>query len=142
MPGGPFAPCGGPNDEDSIPAARQGAAGISRKGPVEKGLLFTYAMTYGGAVVGLFRPFAGLLIYVCFAIIKPEALWYWSVPEGNYSRIIAIVLLVGWVVQGCGAWRLGKAWTVVLALLGYWVWSALSAFGASDQESAWRFVES
>ena len=46
-----------------------------------KGLLFTYLLTYGGAVVSLFRPFHGLLIYICFAIIKPEALWYWSVPR-------------------------------------------------------------
>ena len=37
-----------------------------------KGLLFTYALTYGGAVVSLFNPFYGLLIYVCFAIMRPE----------------------------------------------------------------------
>ena len=39
-----------------------------------KGLIFTYLLTYGGAAVSLFRPFTGLLIYVCFAIIKPDAL--------------------------------------------------------------------
>ncbi len=37
-----------------------------------KGLLFTYALTYGGCLVTLFRPFYGLLIYVCFAIVKPD----------------------------------------------------------------------
>ena len=39
---------------------------------------------------GAFRPFVGLLIYFCFAILKPDALWSWSVPPGNYSRTIAI----------------------------------------------------
>ena len=50
-----------------------------------KGLLFTYAMTYGGAAVALVNPFVGLLIYICFAIIKPEAMWYWSVDIGTIS---------------------------------------------------------
>ena len=41
-----------------------------------KGLIFTYAMTYGGALASLFDPFVGLLIYVCFAIVKPESMWF------------------------------------------------------------------
>ena len=39
------------------------------------GLAFTYLMTYGGSAVALVNPFVGLLIYVCFAIIRPESLW-------------------------------------------------------------------
>ena len=76
---------------------------------VEKGLILTYFLTYGGALVSLGRLFVGLLIYICFAIVKPEALWYWSVPRGNYSRIIAGALLVAWVLHGFGNWRLGRA---------------------------------
>src|SRR5207249_1975903 len=71
-----------------------------------KGLIFTYILTYGGAIIAPFRPFAGLLIYICFATIKPEALWYWSVPKGNYSRIIAIALLLGWAAHGFGRFQL------------------------------------
>ena len=62
-----------------------------------KGLIFTYAMTYGGALVALFNPFYGLLVYVCFAIIRPDYMWYWSIPQGNYSRTVALGLLAGWV---------------------------------------------
>src|SRR5437763_80250 len=51
------------------------------------GLLFTYGLTYGGAVASLFNPYMGLLVYVCFAIVKPDYMWYWSVPRGNYSRV-------------------------------------------------------
>ena len=54
------------------------------------GAIFTYLMTYGGSALSLVRPFHGFLIYVCFAIIKPPALWHWSVPAGNHSRIIAV----------------------------------------------------
>jgi probable O-glycosylation ligase (exosortase A-associated) len=106
-----------------------------------KGLLFTYLMTYGGALVALFNPFYGLLIYVCLGIIKPEAMWYWSVPEGNYSRIVALGLLVGWAVGGFGRWRFGRARGVVLAFLAFWVWSGLAAARAPQQDLAWAFVE-
>ena len=70
-----------------------------------KSLLFTYALTYGGAVMSLFSPYIGFLIYVCFGIIKPDSLWFWAIPEGNYSRIVAIGLLLGWLVHGFGSWR-------------------------------------
>ena len=85
-----------------------------------KGLLFTYAATYGGACAALFNPFYGLLVYICFAIIKPEELWYWSLPPGgNFSRIVAVATLIGWAFHGFGSWRFGRAGVVVCALLGF-----------------------
>ena len=30
-----------------------------------KGLLFTYVVTYGGAIAALVEPFIGLLVYIC-----------------------------------------------------------------------------
>ena len=51
-------------------------------GTLMKGLLFTYLMTYGGGLLALFTPFYGLLVYVCFAIVKPDAMWSWSVRVG------------------------------------------------------------
>lgn len=106
-----------------------------------KGLIFTYALTYGGAFASLFNPYYGLLIYVCFAIIKPESLWYWSVPQGNYSRIIAIALLVGWAINGFGSWKFGRAKGIVFALLGFWIWAGISALQAANEELAFTFLE-
>jgi probable O-glycosylation ligase (exosortase A-associated) len=106
-----------------------------------KGLIFTYALTYGGALAALFNPFIGLLIYVCFAILRPEFLWPWSVPQGNYSRIIAIALLAGWLLKGTGSWDFGKAKPVVYALVLYWLWACASAVGARNQDYAWGWVE-
>jgi probable O-glycosylation ligase (exosortase A-associated) len=107
-----------------------------------KGLLFTYGMTYGGAAVSLFNPYVGLLIYVCFAIIRPQHLWYWSVPEGNYSKIVAIALLIGWAIRGFGDWKLGRAWPTTLALIGFLCWAVVSAATrATNQQAAWEFVD-
>jgi probable O-glycosylation ligase (exosortase A-associated) len=106
-----------------------------------KGLLFVYTLTYGGSVVALFRPFVGLLVYICFAVVRPELLWFYSVPQGNYSRIIALALLVGWLFSGFGSWQFGKATPVLLALLGWWGWMVLSAACAEVPEVAWGLVE-
>jgi probable O-glycosylation ligase (exosortase A-associated) len=106
-----------------------------------KGLLFTYGLCYGGAVVSLFNPFVGLLVYVCFAIVKPELMWFWSVPQGNYSRIVAVALLVGWVFQGFGRWQFGQARGIVIAFTVYWVWAAIGISWATDRDAAWRWVE-
>jgi O-antigen ligase len=106
-----------------------------------KGLLFTYLMTYGGAFASFFSPFIGLLVYVCFAIIKPEALWFWAVEPGNNSRIVAMALLAGWVLHGLGRWNLGRAWAVVLSLVGFLLWSCFVATRAPHQDIAWKFIE-
>jgi len=98
-------------------------------------------MTYGGAVASLINPFYGLLVYICFAIVKPESLWWWSVPSGNYSRVVGIALLAGWMLHGFGRWNLGRSRLVIAALTGFFVWAVLSATRAPDQPRAWGFVE-
>jgi probable O-glycosylation ligase (exosortase A-associated) len=107
-----------------------------------KGLIFTYALTYGGSVAALINPFYGLLIYVCFAIIKPDFLWSFSVPVGNYSRIIAIALLGGWAIAGFGRWDFGRAKLIVGSLVGFLFWNAASAAVAANPAVAWDAVES
>jgi len=105
-----------------------------------KGPFFTYTLTYGGAVASLFYPLIGVMIYICFAIIEPPAMWYWSVPPGNYARIVAIAALIGWTLKGFGDWRLGRAAPVFLALAGYLLWSAAGIAFCSHPPVAQHFV--
>jgi probable O-glycosylation ligase (exosortase A-associated) len=105
------------------------------------GLIFVNLMTYGGALVSLFNPFAGFLVFVSFGILKPEAVWPWSVAPGNNSRTIALALLAGWAMKGFGSWELGRSKPILLALVGYLGWMTLSATLAPDQALAWASVE-
>jgi putative inorganic carbon (hco3(-)) transporter len=107
-----------------------------------KGLIFTYAMTYGGALVSLFQPWVGLQIYICFNIIAPSNLWYWAVPEGHYLRIVAVALLIGWGLKGFGNWQLRRATSIVGGILGYLVVWVVDACVAPDQDLAWQGIES
>jgi putative inorganic carbon (hco3(-)) transporter len=106
-----------------------------------KALLFTYALTYGGAAASVLFPYVGFLIYVCFGILKPDSLWFWAIPQGSYSRIVAIGLLAGWVLHGMGRWEFGRAKGVIFSLLGYWAVVALSAMTAPHPDLAWPRVE-
>lgn len=106
-----------------------------------KSLIFTYVLTYGGAAVSLVRPFYGFLIYVCFGLIKPDSLWFWSVPQGNYSRIVALGLLAGWALNGLGDWRLGRGGRIIFSMVAYWLVLVFGAVTASDPNRGWAPVE-
>jgi O-antigen ligase len=106
-----------------------------------KGLIFTYLLAYGGSIVSLFSPFAGFLIYVAFGVLKPEALWFWSVPPGNYSRVIFVAFALSWFLNGLGEWRFGRAAPTLIALIAYWLWLLVGAITSPNQEGAWHTFE-
>lgn len=106
------------------------------------GLIFTYVLTAGGAVSSLVDPFKGLMAYICLAIIRPEYMWYWCVSQGNYSRIVAIALLFGWLLNGFGDWRLGGATAIVNCLVAYLAFMAVSsAFAVGDPAQSFLILE-
>lgn len=110
-----------------------------------KGLFFTYSLTYAGAVVYLFYPFIGLLVYICFSIIKPPAMWYWSglfpPPMGvGYDQIVAIAMLMGWVIKGTGDWKLGRGTAVTLCLVLFWLWGVVGWACSDVPALAWVYV--
>jgi len=104
------------------------------------GLIFTLVMTAGGSLAALVNPFIGLLVYISFAIIKPQETWHWSVPQGNYSRIVALALLAGWAFRLFGSWRLGRSTAIVVLLLGYMGWTVMGAVFAPDFETYWGWA--
>ncbi|MEX0866462.1 MAG: DUF5935 domain-containing protein, partial [Pirellulales bacterium] len=106
-----------------------------------KSLIFTYLLTYGGSLVAVFNPYIGLLIYVLFAIVQPPVIWWYAVPVGNYARIIAVALLVGWVLQNTGSWSFGKAKVSVWLLVGFLFWMTLSTLFAASPNRASFFLE-
>src|SRR6516162_8862504 len=111
---------------------------------MEKGWLFTNALTYGGSLVALFNPFVGLLVYVAFAILRPEDLWSWSVGQNldtGHSRVVAIAMLLGWLMRGCGTWRFGKAWPILICLILFWVMALLSMTNALYYSVAYEFID-
>lgn len=88
------------------------------------GFYITLLITGAGSLAALLNPFYGLLAYVIFALIKPDSLWSYNVPAGNYSRILGVCMLLGWMIRGFGSWKLGKAWAILLCFLLHVGWVA------------------
>lgn len=105
------------------------------------GLLFTYFMTAAGSVVSLLSPYHGFLAFVIFAIVKPEAMWPWSVPPGRYSMMIALSMLVGWSYTRLASFQFGKSWSIISLLLAFLAWTIAGAVLSNFQEPAWQYVE-
>jgi len=100
-----------------------------------RGLVYVYLLTYLGAALSLFYPLIGLFIYIHYALLKPESLWYWSVGArgpGRYSFIVGIGMLVGWGIRGFGDWRLGRSSIVVGMLLAFVTWVGVGYFFAQE----------
>ena len=107
-----------------------------------KGLIFTYFLAYGGSVAALFNPFLGLLAFICLSLIQPASLWHWAVQGGEgYARLVAICMLIGWALHGFGRWQFNKSFGIMMAFVGFWVWSILSGLNAMNSEVSWAFVE-
>src|SRR5690606_38528403 len=53
------------------------------------------------------NPTFGLMVYYCFAILRPPHLWWWSVGTtgSRYLLMVALATLVGWFLNGLGEWR-------------------------------------
>jgi hypothetical protein len=106
-----------------------------------KALIFTYSLTCGGALLGLYRPFWGLLAYMALTILKPDLLWPWGAEVGHYNRLVALSLLAGWVLHGLGSWRFGRARGPTLALAAFVLYAAVLTPFCHDSSQALEFVE-
>ena len=106
-----------------------------------KGLLVTYALTGGGAVGALVNPIYGLMAYIALAIIKPEAMWPWSVGEGRYSLLVAGCMFLGWIMTKRATLSLGRSFSVAILLFAFLAWSYCGAYFPPNQFLAWDFVE-
>lgn len=106
-----------------------------------KGLIITYVLTIGGAAIAPFYPFYGFLVYVAFASLKPDYLWHWSVPMGNYSRVVGAAFLLGWLLNGAGSFKKTPANPILVALGCYWALLVLGAILSPAQEEAWYTLD-
>lgn len=106
-----------------------------------KGLLLTYGFLLYGLVIALVNPFRGLLVFIGFSIVKPAEMWFWSVPQADYSKFLLAAVLVGWLGKGCGGLRFGRGGRVLAFLIAFLAWSIFGALLAKRPDLAWTFVD-
>ncbi len=98
---------------------------------MNKQLIFMIIVTLIGAGGSLLvSPFYGVAVYYLFAVLRPQFIWQWSLPEGvSWSFYVAIAAIIGFAFNARskgtppdpeGGWRLSAAHWAVFAF-GAWV---------------------
>lgn len=104
-----------------------------------KGLIFTILLTAGGAVAGILHPFYGLLAYIALAILRPgTGMWKYTLEPWNYSRVVGVALLAGWVLHAFGKWDLRRSGVVIGLMVAYWFWLIPSTLMSLDPPRGWE----
>jgi O-antigen ligase len=106
-----------------------------------KGLVLTYLLAYGGAIVALFNPFVGVCVYWLFDIVRPQYMFAWAGADGSYSQVIALATIVGWAAKGFGDWSFKRSRIIIAFFVASTLWTVLSAVDASNQEVATAYLE-
>lgn len=102
---------------------------------LEKGVIFTWLLTIGGCIYGIINPVYGAAAYFALSILKPRALWFWSVVYHRYTYWVAICTLIGWVLAGFGRrdfFGRMKLPLFCMAVFVFWQWLSLIMNGYWD----------
>lgn len=105
-----------------------------------KQLLFMTIMTaicVTGAVV---HAFWGVFLYYIFAVLRPQYLWEWSLPQGiRWSLIAAIAAIIGVVLSAPKIITRGRWNRVATLIIIYGSLLILSTFNAINSQVASRW---
>lgn len=117
-----------------------------------KQLILMIALTLAGTVGAVvISPFLGVAVYYLFAVLRPQALWQWSLPPGvawsYYVALATILAALGRLLSGPrqaasrseirSGWHAGH-----VALLGFGFWVGVSYLMAFNTTYAFpHFIE-
>lgn len=117
---------------------------------MEKQTLFMIAVT-GCAVVGSlgWGPYIGILVYYCFAVLRPQYMWQFTLPQGVqwslYAAVGAIAAaavyrfrLIGYPT--CGPTRGARVplWNPIhWLMIAFALWMTVCYVKAENQDRAW-----
>lgn len=102
-----------------------------------KGLILIYAIAVLGSIGALRSPLIGLFIYVGFAVLRPQSIWGWAGDFEGISFYVGLATLAGWVLNGFGSQKAGPGKSIVITLVLFAGWMALSATQAVDKDAAY-----
>jgi probable O-glycosylation ligase (exosortase A-associated) len=110
-----------------------------------KQILFMVLTSAFGVVGCLVRPFYGVAIYYLFSVLRPQAIWQWSLPpEFPWSRLVALATVGSVLMLGAG--RRGdqeeprpiRGLSHVLLMLNF-AWLCVCYFKAQDRGVAFTY---
>ncbi|HMP18705.1 MAG TPA: DUF5935 domain-containing protein, partial [Gemmatales bacterium] len=110
-----------------------------------KQLLFMIPAMLVGTVGNLHHPYLGVMIYYVFAVLRPQFIWEWSLPEFSWSFYVAIATLlvtVGWFFglfqfEDDGLEKRSNLGHYAVVVFGIWI--SITYFTARHQAVAYPY---
>lgn len=110
-----------------------------------KQLLFMILAMLVGTVGNLHHPFLGVMIYYVFAVLRPQFIWAWSLPEFAWSFYVAVGTILATLALKVGILSSEddtsqKNWNIChFAVIAFGVWISLTYFTARNQYVAYPY---
>jgi len=107
-----------------------------------KQTIFMAVLTAWGVVGPIFDPAIGVAVYYLFAVLRPQYLWQWALPQDvAWSLYVAVATIAGTAVHSMlrlGASGTPKRFTMThLCVAGFAIWISLTCVTAIDPAKAY-----
>lgn len=96
------------------------------------------AATFGAVL----HPFWAVLLYYFCAVLRPQFIWQWSLPDGvRWSMLAAAIVAFGVITHLGSIWRKLDLNVVVILIVLYVGWSCASILTAFSPAQSLRWVD-
>lgn len=107
-----------------------------------KQTIFMAVVTAWGVVGPIFDPAIGVAVYYLFAVLRPQYLWQWALPQDvSWSLYVAVATIAGTAVHGMlrlGGQGTPKRFTLThLCVAAFAIWISLTCITAIDPAKAY-----
>ena len=107
-------------------------------------LVMILATAFGTVGVLFAGPFVAVAVYYLFAVLRPQYLWEWALPQGvSWSQYVAIASLLGAIgiaLTGGDRPRPPLSWAHRFYLL-FGCWLCCSYLTAINRDVAWIWLQ-
>ena len=110
-----------------------------------KQTLLMIALTLVGTVGAFFEPFYGVAVYYAFAVMRPQYIWAWALPELRWSLYVAIATLIASLLHsgrdsGTERARAGIFGAAHVMMLLFAVWLLVTYITAQNRDVAYPWL--
>ena len=107
-----------------------------------KQTIFMAVVTAWGVVGPIFDPAIGVAVYYLFAVLRPQYLWQWALPQDvSWSLYVAVATIAGTAVHAMlrfGSSGTPKRFTMAhVFVAAFAIWTSLTCVTAIDPAKAY-----
>lgn len=111
-----------------------------------KQLLFMIPAMLVGTLGNLHHPYFGVMIYYVFAVLRPQFIWAWSLPEFAWSFYVAVATMLVVIASKFGILSIDDDGTQKTTNIGHYsvilfaIWISITYFTARSQHAAYPYL--